>query len=159
MQYLVACPQVEVQGQTSCPCRVALAAAQEGLCDSGEQLLVTPYGYGVCGCIVDPPHVEWPADGICYPVYSRGPCEQGFQLRFGLASEEPVCLPKLCQEGQVLYEVHEYQKCSFLMLFSIPLKDGECYQLGSRGPCSELHILSLSPDTLSPICNLNTSKV
>ena len=35
----------EVEVETGdCSCRVALAAAQEGLCDAGEQLLVSPTG-------------------------------------------------------------------------------------------------------------------
>ena len=35
----------EVEVETGdCRCRVALAAAQEGLCDAGEQLLVSPTG-------------------------------------------------------------------------------------------------------------------
>lgn len=132
--------EVEV-ADTACRCRVALAAAQDGLCDPGEQLLVTPYGMGVCGCIVDPPHTPWPQDGRCYPVHSRGPCDEGFVLRISHSSQEPVCQPGLCGEGQVLYQ------------------DGECYELGTTGPCPSLHILSLEPDTLEPGCVLNTSKV
>ena len=61
-----------------CQCKVALAAAQDGICDIGEQLLVNPFGFGECGCITSPPHTNWPQDGRCYPVYSRGPCEAGF---------------------------------------------------------------------------------
>jgi len=124
-----------------CQCIVSLAAAQDGVCDPGEQLLVTPYGDGVCGCIVDPPHTVWPQDGLCYPVHSRGPCDQGFILRISQDSQEPACLPALCGEGQVLYQ------------------DGECYQLGTMGPCPPLHILTLEQDTLEHGCVLNTSKV
>jgi len=132
--------EVEVE-DSLCQCRVALAAAQDGLCDAGEQLLVTPYGVGVCGCIVDPPHTPWPQDGRCYPVHSRGPCSKGFVLKLSHSSQEPACQPALCGEGQVLHE------------------DGLCHQLGSQGPCESFHILSLSPDSLEPECILNTSKV
>ena len=96
--------QVEVEN-SSCQCRVALAAAQDGLCDPGEQLLVTPYGLGVCGCIVDPPHTPWQEDGKCYPVHSRGPCHQGFILKLSFSGNKPACQPALCGEGQVFYEV------------------------------------------------------
>ena len=54
--------QVEVDSGP-CRCRVALAAAQDGICEAGEQLVVTPYGKSVCGCITSPPHATWPADG------------------------------------------------------------------------------------------------
>ena len=35
--------EVEVEGG-DCRCRVALAAAQDGICEPGEQLLVSPTG-------------------------------------------------------------------------------------------------------------------
>ena len=100
--------QVEVL-DSPCQCRVALAAAQDGVCEPGEQLLVTPYGVGVCGCIVDPPHSPWPQDGKCYPVHSRGPCHQGFVLKISQSSQEPACQPALCGEGHILHQVRRYE--------------------------------------------------
>lgn len=123
-----------------CQCKVALAAAQDGLCDVREQLLVNPYGFGECGCITSPPHTSWPGDGRCYPVHSQGPCEQGFILTISDSSLEPSCQPALCEEGKVEY-------------------DGECHYLGSQGPCEELEILTLDSETLEPTCVLNTSQV
>jgi hypothetical protein len=123
-----------------CQCKVALAAAQDGLCDIGEQLLVNPFGFGECGCVTSPPHTSWPGDGRCYPVYSQGPCEQGFILTISDSSLEPTCQPSLCPEGKVLYA-------------------GDCHYLGYQGACQELEILTLDSDTLEPSCVLNTSKV
>ena len=131
--------EVELE-EGGCECRVALAAAQDGLCEVGEQLLVNPMGFGECGCITSPPHTTWPGDGRCYPVHSQGPCEPGFTLTISDSSLEPSCQPALCQEGRVEY-------------------DGECHYLGSQGPCQELEILTLDSDTLEPTCVLNTSQV
>merc|ERR1712154_630845 len=132
--------EVELQPNTSaCHCMVSLAAAQDGLCQVGEQLLVNPFGYGECGCISQPPHLAWPDDGLCYPVLSRGPCEPGYVL--SLDTQGPSCMPQLCpEEGQVSYL-------------------GSCHSLGSRGPCAELETLELELDTLEPACVLDTSKV
>ena len=73
--------EVELRNVTSCDgrprCVVALAAAQEGLCPPGEQLLVSPGGWGECGCLAEPPHVQWPGDGACYQAHTRGPCPKG----------------------------------------------------------------------------------
>jgi len=131
--------EVELE-EGPCQCKVAMAAAQDGLCDVGEQLLVNPFGFGECGCITNPPHTSWPGDGRCYPVYSQGPCEVGFILTISASSLEPSCQPGLCPEGKVEY-------------------GGECHHLGYQGPCQELEILTLDSDTLEPRCELNKSKV
>jgi len=132
--------EVEVEDGGPCKCRVALAAAQDGLCQPGEQMLVSPYGFGVCGCIVSPPHTVWPGDDRCYPVNSQGPCDSGFVLSISRSSMEPVCLPSVCGRGKVTYQ-------------------GECHSLGSRGPCGEVETLQLDQDTLEPVCTVTTSKV
>eukprot|EP00092_Neocalanus_flemingeri_P002865 GFUD01003063.1.p1 GENE.GFUD01003063.1~~GFUD01003063.1.p1 ORF type:complete len:434 (-),score=89.18 GFUD01003063.1:213-1514(-) len=131
--------EVEVEN-SPCQCKVALAAAQDGICEIGEQLLVNPFGFGECGCISSPPHTSWPPDGRCYPVYSRGPCQAAFILTISDSSLEPTCQPSLCPEGKVLFE-------------------GKCHYLGYQGACEELEILTLDSDTLEPRCVLNTSKV
>jgi len=131
--------EVEVE-EGECKCKVALAAAQDGICNIGEQLLVNPYGYGECGCISSPPHAVWPSDGRCYPMYSQGPCEQGFIFAISEEDFEPACIPMLCKEGMVMFE-------------------GSCHYLGYQGACKELEILTLDSATLEPQCKLNTSKV
>ena len=135
--------EVELE-EGPCKCKVALAAAQDGLCDVGEQLLVNPFGFGECGCITNPPHINWPGDGRCYPVYSQGPCEPGFILKLSSINDsslEPFCQQAVCQDGKVEY-------------------DGGCHYLGYQGPCQEeVELLELDSDTLQPSCILDTSKV
>jgi hypothetical protein len=142
-----------------CRCRVAQAAAQDGLCEVGEQLYVSPYGVGVCGCITAPPHVIWSGDGHCYPLHARGPCQPGYQLSVpppgslskllsdnntpAPATEAASCQPALCSDGSVLWP-----------------EDGACYPLGEPGgPCPDLHILTVDSTSLRPVCRLNKSKV
>ena len=73
-----------------CQCKVALAAAQDGICQpgrdklffsvrmkelkflsSGQQLLVGPTGYGECGCIQNPVHVTMGDNNSCHPLYHQ----------------------------------------------------------------------------------------
>merc|ERR1719273_1594536 len=131
-------PEVDGGGAGGCRCRVSLAAAQEGLCDRGEQLLVSPYGKGVCGCVASPPHVRYPGDENCYPYHSRGPCQQGFVLEYSEARFEPTCQPNLCGEGLVFWK-----------------EDAKCHALGSQGPCDEVEVLDIDPDTLEVGCRIN----
>ena len=90
-----------------CRCRVALAAAQDGLCEDGEQLVVSPAGYGVCGCLQSPPHLLWPhpPHQRCHPLHHRGPCQQHFVLTADPDTTEPVCSPAVCGEARVLWQV------------------------------------------------------
>merc|ERR1719213_916966 len=135
--------EVELRNVTGSSCQrcvVARAAAQDGLCQPGEELLVNPAGYGECGCQTEPPHLRWPGDDQCYPLTTRGPCRPGFSLQLGRDSQ-PACEASRCGEGEV-----EYQGGG---------GGGEgtqCHVLGLRGPCMELEILSLHPDTLQPRC-------
>ena len=141
--------QVEIEATTQC--HVAATAAADGLCSPGEQLVATPRGYGVCGCITQPPHVIWHPDGEeeeearCYPLFHQGPCQPGFQLRYSRArAAEPVCQPGLCEDGSVLWP-----------------EDGACHPLGQHGsPCTDdLYVLNLDPDSLEPVCQLDKSRV
>ena len=98
----------EVEMETGdCRCRVALAAAQDGLCDDGQQLVVSPAGYGVCGCLQSPPHLVWPEDQHCYPLHHRGPCHQDFLLTSHPDTAQPICTPAVCGEARVLWQVSQ----------------------------------------------------
>jgi hypothetical protein len=133
--------EVEVKG-SSCRCQVAMAAAQDGLCEPGEQLLLDPFGFGVCGCITSPPHATWPYDGKCYPLYTQGPCDPGYQLSMSPSRLEPSCRPAVCgDERSVMWE------------------DGSCYPLGERGPCRDIEVLSIDEEHLTPYCKLEESKI
>jgi len=114
-------------------CRVALAAAQDGLCHPGEQLLVTPAGYGECGCIQNPVHVVHPLDNRCHPLYYQGPCDAGFMVRWSDLMGEVSCQPGLCGDGAVFDQ-------------------GQCHHLGSQGHCQDGAYLAISSSSLEPEC-------
>jgi len=128
--------EMEDVEEGGCRCRVALAAAQDGICETGEQLLVSPSGYGVCGCIQNPVHVTMSGseDNACYPLYHQGPCQPGFMVQLSRTRGEAVCGPALCGEGRVKWE------------------DGDCYTLGDQGPCEDGDYLSVSSSSLEPQC-------
>lgn len=117
-------------------CRVALAAAQDEICPEGEQLLVSPYGNGICGCQQDnPPHIRWEADNKCYPVHTQGPCPSNHTLQYSPPMNSPICVPKVCPEpGSVLHS------------------DGKCYDIDTRGPCDEDSIFQMDKGNLDPRC-------
>jgi len=117
-----------------CQCKVALAAAQDGICQPGQQLLVGPTGYGECGCIQNPVHVTMGNNSTCHPLYHQGPCSPGFIVTWSEHSDDAVCSPALCGEGTVKWE------------------DGECYTLGEQGPCGLGQYLSVSPGSVEPLC-------
>lgn len=165
--------EVEVEGSLSDPrwgrCRVASAAAQEGICQPGEQLLINPYGKGVCGCITSPPHVTWSDDGQCYPIQSQGPCLEGFVLSISKSSMEPVCIPAIpCPAGSK----HDPGSCSEIAerngqpmvegssgCHDLSNNRGSCHKLGTRGPCGEHEVLGLEPDNLEFMCVFSASKI
>ena len=123
----------------SSPCVVGVAAAQEGHCDPGQELLVSPAGLGECGCRRSPPHLVWPEDGRCYSVYTRGPCSSGQVVRRG-EDGEAVCEKEECRPGQLQHL-------------------GECHplsELGHRGPCPHHHLLQLQQHDLLPHCVRDT---
>ena len=118
---------MELEGKS---CHVALAAEQDGICDEGEQIIVTPFGDGICGCRLNPPHMKWNGDNKCYPLLSQGtPCLERQSLQYSKTENRTVCVATLCQPGYVLY------------------KDGGCYILGKRGPCDEIERLGINSKT------------
>jgi len=137
-----------VEVETTSECRVAATAGQDGLCGPGEQLTVNPRGYGVCSCIGRPLHVLWTSEeeegGRCYPLYQQGPCEAGYQLRYSPSRQAPLCQPALCADGSVLTPT-----------------DGACHPLEQPGgPCTDdLHVLTLDPESLEPVCRLDEKQV
>ena len=135
--------EVELRSPTcsSSPCVVGRAAAQEGHCRRGEELLVSPAGWGECGCQTSPPHLVWAGDGRCYSVYRRGPCPRGQTVRRG-QDGQAECREEECGEGELRY-------------------GGECHslaELGHRGPCPHQHLLLLHQDTLQPHCVRDVTK-
>ena len=72
---------------------------QDGICEVGEQLLLDPYGFGVCGCISSPPHIPWPQDGKCYPLYTQVNTKPWTQKRNScrLLQWQRMQLQKVCE--------------------------------------------------------------
>ena len=116
-------------------CHVALAAEQDGICDEGEQIIVTPFGDGICGCRLNPPHMRWNGDGKCYPLLSHGsPCLENQSLQFSETDNQALCVATLCKPRFVLFE------------------DGRCYILDTQGPCDEIEKLGINSKTYELEC-------
>ena len=111
-------------------CHVALAAEQDGICDEGEQIIVTPFGDGICGCRLSPVHMKWNGDGKCHPLlYQGSPCPENQSLQFSRIENRALCMATLCKPGYVLYD------------------DGGCYRLDTQGPCDEIEKLGINTKT------------
>ncbi len=119
-------------GECADRCVVALAAEQEMLCRKGEQLLLSPFGVGVCGCRVHPPHARWHLDGACYALHTQGPCPTNHTFQWSPPTVRSLCVPSLCPAGLVLHS------------------DGRCYAIGERGPCDENSTFVL--ESVDPAC-------
>lgn len=52
-------------------------------------------------------------DGLCYRLYTRGPCDEG-----SVVSEENICIKNPCQKNFLFFP-----------------QEKTCYRIGSRGPC------------------------
>ncbi len=113
-------------------CRVSLAAEQDGICGHNEQLLISPFGTGVCGCRTTPrPHLR--QDGVCVPVHTRGRCPPGYTLQ--VSSGEPACVAALCREEEMILHT-----------------DGRCYEADTRGPCDEGSEFTFHGGAVDPMC-------
>ena len=116
-------------------CHVAMAAEQDGICEKGQQIIVTPFGDGVCGCIINPPHMTLNGDVQCYPLFEQGgPCLENESLQFSPKENQTVCTPTLCKPGFVLYE------------------DGKCYMIDTQGPCDDMSKLGIDPKSHTLQC-------
>ena len=123
-------------------CHVALAAEQDGICDDGEQIIVTPFGDGICGCRLSPVHMKWNGDGKCHPLlYQGSPCPENQSLQFSKIENRALCVATLCKPGYVLYE------------------DGGCYRLDTQGPCEEVEKLGINTKTHELECMSENKKL
>ena len=131
-----------ISKQQSQSCQVAMAAEQDGICAKGEQIIVTPFGDGICGCRLNPAHIRWNGDdGNCYPLFDHGePCLENESLQFSPIEKRSVCVASLCKRGFVLYE------------------DGRCYRIDTQGPCSDISKLGIDSKTHELKCIVNENQ-
>ena len=111
--------EVQLKWQNTSPncrnCVTALAAEQDGICGPGEQLLTSPFGFGICGCRLRPKtHVS--VDGNCYALHEQGPCQDNETLHWDPKSDAPICVPTVCPMGYVL-----------------AVEDGRCHYINTQG--------------------------
>ncbi|XP_069691504.1 uncharacterized protein [Periplaneta americana] len=103
----------------------------------GNKLTTDPFGDGECACDKDPPHARISPDlveGVCYPLYRRGPC-----------GEDRIFVPSInstsCEKDPCAHKGEGYVKWS-----------GTCYELGSQGPCNGSSTFIIHPVTRRPSC-------
>lgn len=123
-------------------CRVALAAEQDGICGTGEQLLLNPYGRAICGCRGDPVHMRSSIDFQCHPIGFQGPCPSNETLEFVPSLNKAVCLPSLCPPDMVLHP-----------------DSGRCFRLHTQGPCAQDSELVMDSESKQVSCHLRPGQV
>ncbi|XP_014218993.1 uncharacterized protein LOC106647209 isoform X2 [Copidosoma floridanum] len=70
------------------------------------------------GCSCKPNYVRY-EDGLCYKLYTKGPCEPGDML-----ANATSCVPVPCRRGRLYFP-----------------RERTCYKIGSRDPCSHGQIV------------------
>jgi hypothetical protein len=121
------------------------------LCPSpGTVLQVDPFGEGECACEKEPPHARWDVkirdseNAPCYPLYQRGPCDNGYIF---VPHENSTS----CEKDPCSQQNNKNSTTRFVMW-----KDGNkrCYMLGSKGPChpDSGTTFNIHPVTQRPAC-------
>ena len=64
------------------------------ICKQHEEAFLTKYGYIGCDC--KETFALWPADGLCYQLYTRGPCGQGLILGVHPGQGKVECIVNPC---------------------------------------------------------------
>ncbi|XP_033216033.1 uncharacterized protein LOC117172337 isoform X2 [Belonocnema kinseyi] len=90
-----------------------------GPCLSGQHFVITHEGENLddqnplqATCQCKPGYVPY-KNGLCYRVYTKGPCENG-----NILVNSTSCLPVPCRRGRLFFPLEK-----------------TCYKTGSRGPC------------------------
>lgn len=121
------------------------------LCPSpGTVLQVDPFGEGECACEKVPLHGRWDEkngisdNGPCYPLYQRGPCDNGYIF-------VPVENFTRCEKDPCSQQNNRNPAATY-----VAWKDGDnrCYMLGSKGPCQSegAATFNIDPVTQHPAC-------
>ncbi|XP_037070246.1 uncharacterized protein LOC119091542, partial [Pollicipes pollicipes] len=121
--------------------------------------------------------VRWPADGRCYPIFQRGPCDATQELVWDASAGRPACA---CPAGHLhhaasarCYRHHTRGPCPRRHFFAEDAAsgaatcrrfaecrpgeifwpaDGRCHAHLTRGPCGKGELLALNRLTLEPEC-------
>lgn len=109
------------------------------LCPVGNEIDTDKFGDGFCRCINDPVHGKH-RDGVCYPLYKRGPCPADRVLI--QSNERTECRADNC----------ENTRNRFPNKTIVPWKDGRCYAVEERGPCKQGHTVLVTPWNPDPQC-------
>lgn len=109
------------------------------LCPGGNELDTDKFGEGYCRCINDPVHGK-DRNGVCYPVYKRGPCPP--DRVWVRVNERMQCRTDNCG----------ISRGRFPNKTIVPWNDGHCYAVDERGPCKQGHVLLVSLWTLRTEC-------
>lgn len=121
------------------------------LCPSpGTVLQVDPFGEGECACEKEPLHERWDVKNMdtdispCYPLYQRGPCDNGhiFVPHYNSTRcEKDPCSQQNKDNSAVRYVEWKYG-------------NNRCYKLGSKGPCHSegTATFNIHPVTRRPAC-------
>ncbi|XP_068240827.1 uncharacterized protein [Palaemon carinicauda] len=113
---------------------------EPGICPDDKRLFITAYGSPVCDCYEG----EFPDDsGVCYPIFSRGPCADGEIWGPDLNSQSFACRPQLCPFGE---------QGSGRGIAQFLFDDGRCFPLGSEIPCDPGKFLGFSISKLKAVC-------
>jgi hypothetical protein len=121
------------------------------LCPSpGTVLQVDPFGEGECACETEPIHERWDVKNTdsdaspCYPLYRRGPCDNGYIFvphENSTRCEKDPCSQHNKENSAVWFVAWKYS-------------NNRCYRLGSRGPCHSAGTatFNIHPVTRRPAC-------
>jgi len=121
------------------------------LCPStGTVLQVDPFGEGECACETEPLHERWDEenadsdDSPCYPLYHRGPCDNGYI--FVPHDNSTHCEKDPCSQ--------QNKENSAVRFVAWKYGNNRCYKLGSRGPCHSdgTATFNIHPVTRRPAC-------
>lgn len=128
------------------------------LCPSaGTVLQVDPFGEGECACEKEPLHGRGDArnevtnNDPCYPLYQRGPCDNGYI--FVPDDNSTRCEKDPCSQQNNGKSAATY----------VAWKDGDnqCYMLGSKGPCQSdgAATFNIHPVTRRPACIYRANQI
>lgn len=121
------------------------------LCPSpGTVLQVDPFGEGECACENEPLHERWDVKNMdsdtspCYPLYQRGPCDNGYTFvpyHNSTRCEKDPCSQQNKGNAAVRFVEWKYG-------------NNRCYKLGSKGPCHSdgTATFNIHPVTRRPAC-------